>query len=85
MGCSVSIFIDDVLNGNVTASNTSFFTGLNTLSAQLNNLNGNLSNINGNMSDLTSTAGTSGSNNAKTYVQTAMDKVRDIPSSSSPY
>lgn len=76
MGCSVSIFIDDVLNGNVTSSGTSFFTGLNTLSSQLNNLNGNLSNINGNLSDLTSTAGTSKSNNAKTYVSTSMTNVR---------
>ena len=31
LGCSTAIFVDDLLNGNVTANGSSFFTGLNTL------------------------------------------------------
>lgn len=80
MGCAVSVFVDDVLNGNVTNSGTSFFTGLNTLSAQLSNLNSSLADINGNFSDLANSTGGS-SFNASAFVLSRMDDVKNIPDS----
>jgi hypothetical protein len=60
LSCSLAIFTDDLLNGNVTLSGTSFFTGLNTFSNNLNKLSGNLSTINTAFSDLASaSSGTS--------------------------
>lgn len=56
MGCSLAIFTDDLLNGNVTADGTSFFTGLNVFSTSLTSLSGNLTNIQGNLTDLSNLA-----------------------------
>ena len=85
LGCSASIFVDDVLNGNVTSSGTSFFTGLNTLYNQLTNLDGNLSFIDTQLADFSSTAGSSKSFNALGYVSTSMTNVQKIPNTASPY
>jgi len=84
MGCAVSIFVDDILNGNITNSGTSFFTGLNTLTAQLNNLNGNLSIISSSFNDLANT-GSGTSFDASNAVAARMVDVLQIPSTSSPY
>ena len=56
MGCSLAIFTDDLLNGNVTTDGTSFFTGLNVFSTSLTSLSGNLTNIQGNLTDLSNLA-----------------------------
>ena len=88
LGCSASIFVDDVLNGNVTSSGTSFFTGLNTLYNQLTNLDGNLSFIDSKLTDLntTTSGGTvSTSYDALSYVSTSMTNVQKIPNTASPY
>ena len=87
MGCAVSIFVDDLLNGNVTSSGSQFFTGLNTLSSKLNDLNGNLTFINGNFSDLTGTvAPASTSQLAYNNVVSVRDtKVKLIPKTTSPF
>jgi hypothetical protein len=87
MGCAVSIFVDDLLNGNVTSSGSQFFTGLNTLSSKLNDLNGNLTFISGNFSDLTGTvAPASTSQLAYNNVVSVRDtKVKLIPKTTSPF
>lgn len=91
MGCSTAIFVDDLLNGNVTTNGTDFFTGLNTLSANLDDLVTKLPDINGNFSDLTGTtpgtgAGQSKSQLAKDNVESVRDnKVKVIPKSTSPF
>jgi len=56
MGCSLAIFTDDLLNGNVTMNNASFFVGLNMFSGSLSKLSGNLTAINGSFSDLSNSA-----------------------------
>lgn len=84
LGCSTSIFVDDVLNGNVTSSGTSFFTGLNTLYNQLTNLDGNLSFIDSKLTDLNTTS-SSKSYDALSYVTTSMTNVQKIPDTASPY
>lgn len=76
MGCSVAIFVDDLLNGNVTSNGSKFFTGLNTLYAEIDNLDAKLVDINGNFSDLQSTAGTSHSQQALDSVTTAQTRVK---------
>lgn len=78
MGCAVSIFVDDVLNGNTSSSGTTFFTGLNTLTAQLTNLNNSLASINGNFSDLANNL-SGQSFNARSYVNSRMTDVKQIP------
>lgn len=91
MGCSTAIFVDDLLNGNVTSNGSDFFTGLNTLSSKLTDLNGNLTNINGNFSDLTgSTPGTSPGQSQSLLAYNNVDAVRtstkEIPiGASAPY
>ena len=63
-----------LLNGNVTSNSSAFFTGLNTLNAQIGYLDGNLSNINGNLSDLAGTGTTS--DLALTDVNNALSQVQ---------
>lgn len=55
MGCSLAIFTDDLINGNVTLDGTSFFTGLTLFSSNLNFLDTNLTNIQNNLTDLADT------------------------------
>jgi hypothetical protein len=76
MGCAASIFVDDVLNGNVTTSGSTktFFTGLNTLSTQLTSLNANLGTIDSSFNDLATTG--SSSDLAKTDVANRMNDVK---------
>lgn len=81
MACSLSIFTDDLLNGNVTLAKTSFFTGLNQFAGNLGNLNGNLTNIKNNLTDLSNLA------SGTTYthvnnVQTAITSIKKIPDNS---
>lgn len=91
MGCSTAIFVDDLLNGNVTSNGSDFFTGLNTLSSKLNDLNGNLTNINTNFSDLTgATPGTGLGQSQSLLAYNNVDAVRtdikEIPiGASAPY
>ena len=85
LGCSASIFVDDVLNGNVTSSGTSFFTGLNTLYNQLINLVSNLNFIDTKLADLSDSSAGSVSFNALGYVSTSMTNVQQIPDTASPY
>ena len=59
--CSVAIFTDDILNGNVTTSGTEFFAGLTKLSSSISDISGNLTFLQGNMSALGGTTGTIGS------------------------
>lgn len=80
MGCSLAIFTDDLLNGNVTTSNNSFFTGLNVFSNSLVKLSNNLTNINTTLNDLSNTAsGTSYTavNNLATVQTTYIKKIPD--------
>jgi hypothetical protein len=84
LGCSIAIFSDDLLNGNSTVNGTYFFTGLNTLSAQLGNLWSNLSTINTNFADLTGTTPAPGAGNSESLlalnnVWNAANKVSQIP------
>lgn len=65
MGCSLAIFTDDLLNGNVTADNKTFFTGLYMFSSKLTDLNGNLSVMTTHLGDLNNTA------SGTTYTQVA--------------
>jgi hypothetical protein len=58
--CSISIFMDDMINGNVTSSGNKFWMGLTTLSTELGNLNGNVLNIQNNMSLLSTSDATMG-------------------------
>lgn len=86
MGCSIAIFVDDLLNGNVTTDGSTFFTGLNTLSAQISNLDSSLSNINTAMADLTDTnPATSDTLTAYNNVDAAQTEVQKIPDSTAPY
>ena len=85
LGCASAIFVDDLLNGNVTSNGSAFFTGLNTLSSQLTNLNGNLSNIAGNFSDFTTAGGGSVSDTALTNVNNILTSVEQIPDTTSPF
>lgn len=57
MGCSLAIFTDDLLNGNVTLNGSSYFTGLHTFSSSLNDFSGNLSNIQTQLNDLSNSGG----------------------------
>ena len=83
LGCSAAIFVDDLLNGNVTSNGSAFFTGLNTLTAQIDNLDGNLSNINGNLTDLAGTGTTS--ETALNDVTAVLGNVQQIPDTTSPF
>jgi hypothetical protein len=78
MGCSLAIFTDDLLNGNVTLSGTSFFTGLNLFSGNLGYLGGNLTNIKNNLTDLSNLA--SGTTYTQVNnIQTAIPTIKNIP------
>ena len=83
LGCSVSILLDDVLNGNVTQDGSAFFVGLKTFLIQNANLNGNISNINGNFSDCAG-SGTS-SEAALNNVRAVLAKIQQIPDVNVPY
>ena len=72
MGCSLAIFTDDLLNGNVTLSGSSFFVGLNMFSGSLSKLSGNLTTI--------STAFTDLSNNASGNSYTAVNNIATVQS-----
>jgi len=76
MACSVAMFTDDLLNGNVTLNGSSFFVGLNQFSTQIVNLNTNLTNINNNFSSLTNAAMT----NANTALTNTLANIKAIPS-----
>lgn len=85
VGCSVSIFVDDLLNGNVSTSGQSFFTGLNTLSAQLSYLDSQLGTINTAIDDLTDTnPASSDTLTAFNNVDAARTLVQQIPNPAGP-
>lgn len=78
LGCSLAVFTDNLLNGNVTTDKKYFFTGLYKFSSKLTDLNANLNFLETSLSDLNDTgAGT-------TYgyvqaVQTVNNNVKTIP------
>lgn len=43
--CSLSIMLDDVVNGNVTMNESSFFIGVDPLITQVNSLSGSITTI----------------------------------------
>jgi hypothetical protein len=45
MQCGVSISLDDILNGNITSDQNSFFLGTNTMVTRLGELQGNITTI----------------------------------------
>jgi len=45
MQCGVSLTFDDLLNGNITSDNTSFFMGVSTLATYLTDFQGNITTI----------------------------------------
>jgi hypothetical protein len=71
--CSISIFTDDILNGNVTSSGKEFFAGLTTLSSSIASIDGNLTDLKGNMSALGGTAAGIGAN-----TQTAINTITSV-------
>ena len=80
MSCSLAIFTDDLINGNVTMSGQSFFTGLRVFANSLTNLQGNLSNLNSSLSDLNTTGATSATFNAVQQITTVSNTyVKNLP------
>jgi predicted PurR-regulated permease PerM len=55
MQCGVAITFDDLLNGNVTTDNTSFFMGVSTLATYLTSFSANITTI---INDFTNNLGT---------------------------
>ena len=49
MQCGIEITLDDLLNGNITNDQTSFFSGTNTLITQLSGMTSTLNNIDSNL------------------------------------
>lgn len=55
LSCSMTLFTDDLLNGGQVTDQSSFFSGLNTLSGDLGTLDTNLANIKTQIDDLIDT------------------------------
>jgi len=72
--CSVSMFIDDVINGNVTSDGTAFFTGIDPLITSVNNLNTNMGTIQTQLSNLDT-----GLTNVALHSNTTRDDIRLVP------
>lgn len=68
------MLFDDVVNGNVTADGTGFFTGITTMVTALDSLNTNMGNIQSNMSSLDSSL-----SNIVNYLTTAKTNVQSVP------
>ena len=83
LACAIAIIPDDILNGNVTEDNASFFTGLNEFSNQLSNLQSNLTYLQGQFSDLADTTGGSTTQGYVDAVTAVRDSVSYIPKGSS--
>jgi hypothetical protein len=79
MGCSLAIFTDDLLNGNITTFNSSFFTGLNIFSNSLVKLSNNLTNINTTLSDLSNTASGSTYTTVNNIATVESNYIKKIP------
>lgn len=79
MACSLAIFTDDLLNGNVTLNGSSFFTGLTLFSSNLNNLDSNLTNIQTYLSDLSNTAGGTTKTDVTNIANVEANYVKIIP------
>lgn len=77
VACSLSIVTDDLLNGNVTDDNSSFFVGLNSISTQLYYLKNNISQIDTAMSNVATN--NSNMTNAVTAANNAMNAIQAIP------
>lgn len=74
MACSIAMFTDDLLNGNVTLNGSSFFVGLNQFNSQMTTLNANLNNLNGNFTSLSNTA----MNDSVTAMTTTLTDIQKI-------
>jgi hypothetical protein len=73
----MSIILDDLMNGNVTNSGSSFFAGLKEINNQLGHLNGNLTSINSTMATIIPSSG-----NISTTItrgNTALSNIQKIP------
>jgi hypothetical protein len=75
MACSVAIFTDDLLNGNVTLDGSSFFVGLNQFNTQMTTLGNNLANLQGNFSSLTNASMTA----SITTLTNTLTDIQNIP------
>lgn len=85
LACATSIFTDDLLNGNVTTSGTSFFAGLNTLSAQLTSLGSNLNNLQTYLADLADTGGGPTKTCIDNIENVQTTDIKQIPDTSAPF
>lgn len=83
MACSVAIFTDDLLNGNVTLNGSYFFVGLNQFNSQITNLNSNLTNIANNFSSLQNTNPLMSA--ATTSISQTLTDIQNIPGSTLSY
>lgn len=80
LGCAALITADDILNGNVTESGSSFFTGIQTIYNQLSTLQGLMTNINTNIADAQNTnPPPTAMYNAKQALSTAKTDVTKVP------
>lgn len=75
--CAISVFMDDLVNGNVSSSGTSFWMGLSTLSTELGNINTNVVDIQNNLTTLASSDVTMTS--YLNHALTARDDSQKIP------
>lgn len=78
LGCAALITADDILNGNVTDSGSSFFTGIQTIYNQLSTLQGLMTNINTNLANAQNVA-TTPMYTAKQSLTTAKTDVSKVP------
>ena len=72
--CSTAILFDDIVNGNVTADGSAFFTGVTQLVSTINDLNTNINFIRDNMTNLNTGLTTIVNNLA-----TAKDDIQKVP------
>jgi len=72
--CSTAILFDDIVNGNVTADGSAFFTGVSVMVSTINDLNTNINDISNNMTNL---------NNGLTTIvndmNTALGNIQQVP------
>jgi hypothetical protein len=78
MSCSAAIITDNILNGNVTMDQSSYFAGLYTISSELVNLQANISNIDGNLSRIRTGSSDPTMNNVLNKCQTALNDTKKI-------
>lgn len=73
MQCGVGLMLDDLLNGNITTDETSFFSGTNTLVALLSQLNTTVDDINSNFTNVKTSV-----TNVKTNANTVRSNIETL-------